>query len=105
VERDLIQRHNGTVAPARVKDLVEEVLAGAVIDFGGLELFLLGLNGLRIGQVLGVVGVDAGHCADARHSNQDSTEDDDRHHADEQTHYQEALLPTIFLAPSSSPPN
>ena len=59
--RDLVDREIGAVAAERprVDGLVEQVLAGPVVDLDRLVGGLLGLDGAGVGQVLGEKGVDA----------------------------------------------
>ena len=59
--RHFAQRHVGTVTAegAGVYALVEKVLACAVVESDGLELFLLAFDDAGVGKLCGVEGIDA----------------------------------------------
>ena len=70
VEGHLLQRHDGAIAPAGIEDLIQEVLACAVVYLGGLEGLLSGLYVAWVGQSLGEMGVDPGHGAEGGQDHQ-----------------------------------
>jgi hypothetical protein len=75
---NLIQRQVLAVAQAWVEDLIHEYFARSVVDLSCLEVLLFGLDSVRVGQVFGVVGVNAEGGA---HGSQDDAgiEEQDQH--------------------------
>ena len=87
----------------RIDRLVEEMLAGAVVDLDRLVLDLLGLDGGWIGQTLGKIGIDG---SDRGHRAERQGEDGDhirRQHCNGEDHQPSADARPAFRPTIAAP--